>query len=259
MHKKFSNLLINNYSLDLPNNDENIKNIENFIKTHHNEIAGIFIEPLVQCAGGMKFHSIETLENIFKIANKFNILTIADECATGFYRTSKKFAFMHTNYKPDILTIGKALTGGFMTLSATLTSNKIFNKFLDNSLDKALMHGPTFMGNPLACACANASIDLFENHNYENKVKKINDIMNIYLKKLNKYSRVIEVRTIGAIGVVELEINWEEIKILRQKFIEEGVFLRPFSNVIYLMPSYNISKKDLVFLCKKIAKIIQEL
>jgi adenosylmethionine-8-amino-7-oxononanoate aminotransferase len=166
---------------------------------------------------------------------------------------------MHTNYKPDILTIGKALTGGFMTLSATLTSNKIFNKFLDNSLDKALMHGPTFMGNPLACACANASIDLFENHNYENKVKKINDIMNIYLKKLNKYSRVIEVRTIGAIGVVELEINWEEIKILRQKFIEEGVFLRPFSNVIYLMPSYNISKKDLVFLCKKIAKIIQEL
>ena len=258
MHQKFSNLLLQNFCLDLPKNLEDFEFFENFLKEKNLEIAGIFIEPIVQCAGGMKFHSPQLLEKIFEISKKYNILTIVDECATGFYRTGKKFAFKHTKYHPDILTVGKALTGGVVGLSATLTSNKIFEKFLDNSLDKALMHGPTFMGNALACACANASLDLFENENYQEKVEKIAKILQKDLKKIEKFEKVKEVRIIGAIGAIEIETNWEEIKILRQKFIEKGVFLRPFSNVIYIMPPLNISTKDLKIILKATYEVLHE-
>jgi adenosylmethionine-8-amino-7-oxononanoate aminotransferase len=259
MHQKFSELLLRNYCLDLPKNLEDFEFFENFLAQKKSEIAGIFIEPIVQCAGGMKFHSPKILENIFEIAKKYDILTIVDECATGFYRTGKKFAFMHTKYHPDILTVGKALTGGVVGLSATLTSNKIYEKFLDNSLDKALMHGPTFMGNALACACANASLDLFENEDYQKKVAKIEKIIQKNLKKLKNFIKVKEVRAIGAIGVIEIDTNWEEIKILRQKFIEKGVFLRPFGNVIYIMPPLNISSKDLALIFKAVEKILKEI
>lgn len=258
MHQKFSNLLLQNFCLDLPKNLEDFEFFENFLKEKNLEIAGIFIEPIAQCAGGMKFHSPQILEKIFEISKKYNILTIVDECATGFYRTGKKFAFKHTKYHPDILTVGKALTGGVVGLSATLTSNKIFEKFLDNSLDKALMHGPTFMGNALACACANASLDLFENQNYQEKVEKIAKILQKDLKKFEKFEKVKEVRIIGAIGAIEIETNWEEIKILRQKFIEKGVFLRPFGNVIYIMPPLNISDKDLKIILKATYEVLHE-
>ena len=256
MHQKFSELLLQNYCLDLPKNLEDFTFFENFVAEKKSEIAGIFIEPIVQCAGGMKFHSPQILEKIFELSKKYEILTIVDECATGFYRTGKKFAFMHTKYHPDILTVGKALTGGVVGLSATLTSNKIFEKFLDNSLDKALMHGPTFMGNALACACANASLDLFENENYQEKVAKIEKYLQKNLKKFEKFEKVKEVRAIGAIGVIEIDTNWEEIKLLRQKFIEKGVFLRPFGNVIYIMPPLNISSKDLALIFKAIYEVL---
>ena len=259
MHQKFSNLLLENYCLDLPKNLADFEFFENFLVEKKIEIAGIFIEPIVQCAGGMKFHSPQILEKIFELAKKYDILTIIDECATGFYRTGKKFAFKHTKYHPDILTVGKALTGGFMGLSATLTSNKIFEKFLDNSLDKALMHGPTFMGNALACSCANASLDLFEKENYQEKVAKIEKILQNNLKKFKKFKKVKEVRAVGAVGVIEIETNWEEIKLLRQKFIEKGIFLRPFSNVIYIMPPLTISSKDLLTIFKAIYEILAEI
>jgi len=256
MHQKFSNLLLKNYCLDLPKNLEDFTFFENFLVEKKLEIAGIFIEPIVQCAGGMKFHSPEILEKILELSKKYEILTIVDECATGFYRTGKKFAFKHTKYHPDILTVGKALTGGVVGLSATLTTNKIFEKFLDNSLDKALMHGPTFMGNALACACANASLDLFENENYHEKVAKIEKYLQKNLKKFEKFEKVKEVRAIGAIGVIEIDTNWEEIKLLRQKFIEKGIFIRPFGNVIYIMPPLNISSKDLSLIFKAINEVL---
>lgn len=259
MHQKFANLLLQNYCFDVPKNLADFAFLENFLAKKKSEIAGIFIEPIVQCAGGMKFHSPQILEKIFEIAKKNNVLTIVDECATGFYRTGKKFAFMHTKYHPDILTVGKALTGGVVGLSATLTSNKIFEKFLDNSLDKALMHGPTFMGNALACACANASLDLFENGDYQEKVAKIEKILQKKLKKLIKFKKVKEVRTIGAIGAIEIDTNWEEIKILRQKFIEKGVFLRPFGDVIYIMPPLTISNKELSIIFNAIYEVLSEI
>ena len=130
MHKKFSEILLKNYCLDLPKNLEDFEFFENFLAQNNAKIAGIFIEPIVQCAGGMKFHTPQILEKILELSRKYNILTIVDECATGFYRTGKKFAFKHSKYHPDILCVGKALTGGVVGLSATLTSNKIFEKFL---------------------------------------------------------------------------------------------------------------------------------
>lgn len=242
MHKKFKNILLENFSLNLPQNQNELDEFEDFIKKNKEILAGIFIEPLVQCAGGMKFCDAKMLEEIYKIVKKHDIIFIADECATGFYRTGKKFAINHANIKPDILVLGKALTGGFLTLAATLVSDEIYNSFLSNSLDNALMHGPTFMGNPLACSAANASLDLFENNNYEEKIKKDE----IFLKKeLKKHKNFKDIRVIGLLAVLENDFSLEEIFELRKNFIKKGIFLRPFSNCIYIMPSLNIKRSEL--------------
>jgi len=259
MHKKFSNFLLQNFCLELPKNDQDLIIFENFLKEKKEVLAGLFIEPLVQCAGGMKFHSADILKKIFLISKKYNLLFICDECATGFYRTGKKFAFEHAEIKPDILVLGKALTGGMLTLSATLTSKEIYQKFLGDSLDLALMHGPTFMGNALACAVANASLDLFEKNNYQLKVKKIENFLNQQLKKFTKIPKVKNVRVIGAIGVIEIETSWQEIKLMRQKFIEHGVFLRPFADCIYLMPQLNIKISELKKIIEAIANILYQI
>jgi adenosylmethionine-8-amino-7-oxononanoate aminotransferase len=204
---------------------------------------------MVQCAGGMIFGEPEILRQIFVIAKKYNLLFIADECAVGFYRTGKKFGFHHAEISPDIIALGKALTGGTLTLAATLVREEIFEKFLGNSLNLALMHGPTFMGNPLACAAANASLDLFEQINYEQKVLEIEKFFKKELEKCRNLKNVKDVRTLGAIGVVELEDNQEtgfkKMLELRQTFVKNGVFLRPFANCIYAMPALNIKKVGL--------------
>lgn len=296
MHKKFEKLLLKNISLDLPQDEKSLKKFDDFLQKNKKEIAGIFVEPLVQCAGGMKFHSPKILKEIFKISKKHDIIFIADECAVGFYRTGAKFAFEKAKIKPDILILGKALTGGSITLAATLTSKKIFDKFLgtclksrcdelDNatfenrsadvfrdtsssksaesgvrqpvadrdfkqvprsSLDLALMHGPTFMGNALACAAANASLDLFEKEDYAKKVKKIEKILETELQKCKNLKKVKEVRVLGAIGAVEIVVkDFKEILDLRKAFIKKGVFLRPFADVVYIMPPLTIKESEL--------------
>ena len=245
MHQKFSKILLQNFSLDLPRNQNDLEKFEEFIVKNKNILAGIFIEPLVQCAGGMVFHDAEILKEIFRITKKHQILFVADECAVGFYRLGKKFAFNYANISPDILVLGKALTGGLMTLAATLVSEKIFEKFLGNSLDLALMHGPTFMGNPLACSAANASLDLFEKINYEKKVSEIESFLQKQLEKCRHFKNVKDVRVIGALGVVEIEGDFKKMLALRQEFITEGIFLRPFANCIYIMPALNIKKSEL--------------
>ena len=261
MHKKFENLLIKNISLNLPKNAADLEKFEQFLSENKNKIAAIFVEPLVQCAGGMKFYDSKILEQIFKIAKKHQIIFAADECAVGFYRTGKKFAFEHSSIKPDILILGKALTGGTMTLAATLVNDDLFNKFLGKSLNLALMHGPTFMGNALACSAANASLDLFEKINYEKKVSQIEKILKKELEKSRNFVQVKNIRTLGAIGVIQLKeefSTWEEITKLRQKFIKSGVFLRPFSDVIYVMPPLNISQKDLKKITEVIFKVLSQ-
>ncbi len=245
MHQKFKNILLKNFSLQLPQNQNDLNAFEDFIKKNKNILAGVFVEPLVQCAGGMKFGNAKILHQIFTIAKKHDLLFIADECAVGFYRTGKKFAINHAKISPDILVVGKALTGGALTMAATLTSQEIFKKFLGDSLDLALMHGPTFMGNPLAASAANASLDLFEKENYAEKTKKIETLLDKELEKCRKFKNVKDVRVIGAVGVVEIEGDFQKMIDLRKKFTESGIFLRPFANCIYTMPALNIKKSEL--------------
>jgi len=257
MHEKFKNILLENFSLDLPQNQNDLEKFEKFVAEYKNILAGIFIEPLVQCAGGMRFSSPEILKAIFDIAKKYEILFIVDECAVGFYRLGKKFAYDHAKITPDILILGKALTGGTISLAATLVNDKIFKSFLGDSLDLALMHGPTFMGNALACAAANASLDLFEKIDYEKKVSAIEKFLKKELKKCLNLKGVKNVRVLGAIGVIEIDGDWQKMLKLRQEFVKYGIFLRPFSNCVYVMPSLNIKKIDLEILLTNIQKVIQ--
>jgi len=261
MHQKFEEILLKNFSLVLPKNKNDLDKFEQFIKKNKNILAGIFIEPLVQCAGGMQFHSPEILHEIFNIAKKHKVLFIADECAVGFYRSGKKFAVDHAKITPDIMVLGKALTGGTMTLAATLVSKEIFSAFLGKDLNRALMHGPTFMGNPLACAAANASIDLFEKENYAKKVVADEKFLKKELEKCRTLKNVKDVRVLGSIGVVELksqgEKNLQRTVQLRKKFIASGIFLRPFANCVYLMPALNIPQADLQKITNSIFDVLQ--
>ena len=256
MHQKFAKILLENFSLDLPQNNNDLQNFEKFIAQNKNILAGIFVEPLVQCAGGMIFGDAKILREIFNIAKKHEILFVADECAVGFYRLGKKFACDIAEISPDILILGKALTGGTMTLAATLVSEKIFKNFLSDSLENALMHGPTFMGNPLAASAANASLDIFEKENYEKKVLGIEKFLKKELKKCRDLKIVKDLRVLGAIGVVEIDGDFEMMKKLRREFVEAGVFLRPFANCVYVMPALNIKKEDLKKITDAIFKIL---
>ncbi len=258
MHQKFSKILLQNFNIDLPQNENDLAKFEDFIKQNHHEIAAIFIEPLLQCAGGMRFHTPQILKQIYTITKKYNLLFIADECAVGFYRLGTKFACNQADITPDILVLGKALTGGCMTLAATLASEEIFASFLSDRLENALMHGPTFMGNPLACSAANASLDLFEQQDYGAKVAKIEKFLQKNLQKFRNYKNVIDVRVLGAVGVIETDFDREKILELRQKFIAHGIFLRPFSGIIYLMPSLTIRPNELQTIIEKLAIILEK-
>lgn len=256
MHRKFSSYLMKNYHLNLPKTQSDLIKFEDFVKKNQLRTAAVIIEPLVQCAGGMKFHSPEILKAIYNITKKYNLLFIADECATGFYRTGKYFACNHANITPDIMVLGKALTGGFMTLAATIVTDEVYNQFLNDDLQFALMHGPTFMGNPLACSAANASIELFAKNNYEQKVGKINQILKRELEKCRSLPIVKDVRILGAIGVVEADLKWKDVLDLRRDFVKEGIWLRPFGDVVYVMPPLVIKEADLVKITNAIFKLL---
>ncbi|MBT4988950.1 MAG: adenosylmethionine--8-amino-7-oxononanoate transaminase [Rickettsiales bacterium] len=247
MHAKFSGTMPSQLSADIPSNKEYLNKFIETLDANINEIAGLIIEPLIQCAGGMKCYDIDTLNTIMSECKKREIIIIFDECATGFYRTGKKFAFHHSKYTPDILILGKALTGGTVTLSATIATDRIFNSFLSKSLDNALMHGPTYMANPIACSAAIASLELFEKNSYEEKIKSIEEIFKQEFKILKSHIKVKDIRVIGAIGVIEInKCEWKDICKMREFINKNDIWLRPFSNVIYIMPPYTISKKDLI-------------
>ena len=260
MHREFSNYLMKNHNVKLPTTAKQLKLFDDFLRRKQDEIAGIIIEPLVQCAGGMKFHSPEILKSIYDITKKHNLFFIADECATGFYRTGKYFACNHANITPDIMIIGKALTGGTMTLAATVVTDQIYNQFLNSELKFALMHGPTFMGNPLACAAANASIELFAKNNYAQKVEKISQILTRELEKCRHLPGVVDVRVLGAIGVVQVEgLEMEDLFEMRKDFVKKGVWMRPFGDVIYVMPPLIIEEAALIKITDAIFKLIKKL
>ncbi|WP_076924621.1 adenosylmethionine--8-amino-7-oxononanoate transaminase [Pseudoalteromonas sp. EB27] len=237
-------------------NQAEAQELEAYFKANHSQVAAFIIEPIVQNAGGMNFYHPDYLACVRKLCTHYNVLLICDEIATGFGRTGKLFAVEHANIEPDIMCIGKALTGGSMTLSATITSDKIAIGISEGEAG-VLMHGPTFMGNPLACAAACASIDLLLKQNWQQRIKQINTQLQ-QLHKCSELNAVANVRTLGAIGVVELNEAAGNVDVakIQAYFVEQGVWIRPFGKLIYLMPPYISDDTSIKTLCDAIYNAI---
>ncbi len=255
MHAAFRGLLPEQIVTDLPVDAESTAALEVVLAQRRDNIAAMIVEPLVQGAGGMRFYAPGVLQTLRALADRYELLLIFDEIFTGFLRTGAMFAFQEAAVVPDIVTLSKALTGGTLPLAATVASRKVFEAFWSDDPAKALMHGPTFMANPLACAAANASLDLFEREPRRNQVAKIAAALRRGLEPCRALPGVKDVRVKGAIGVVELD-RIENLNALRQRFITEGVFIRPFGTVIYLAPAFTIADDELERLLDAIRRVL---
>jgi adenosylmethionine-8-amino-7-oxononanoate aminotransferase len=244
MHATFQGVVAAHYVAALPDERDAIEALEDLFVKHDDTIAGIIIEPLVQGAGGMKFHDPDILRRLRTLAERHGTLLIFDEIFTGFGRTGRMFACEEADVCPDIIVLSKALTGGTLPLAATIATRKIFDAFWSDDPKKALMHGPTYMANALACAAANASLDLFEREPRLRQVRQIAEMLEKGLAPCRELRRVKNVRVKGAIGVVELD-RIDDLNALRLQFLGEGVFIRPIENVIYLTPAFTISENEL--------------
>ena len=233
---------------DRPITKETIQQLSNFFADNAKNTAAFIFEPIVQGAGGMRIYSPTYLPIIRDLCDKYGILMIADEIATGFGRTGELFAVNHAQITPDIMCVGKAITGGYMTLAAMICTTKIAETICNGEAG-VLMHGPTFMGNPLACAVAVASIDLLLTSSWQVRVNQIENILQTELVPLKAHPKVEAIRVLGAIGVIELKKTIEVAKI-QKYFVANGVWIRPFRNLIYVMPPYIIEQADLIKLCK---------
>jgi adenosylmethionine-8-amino-7-oxononanoate aminotransferase len=255
MHGAFKHYMFRQLCVDIPHDEYGFEELDTLLKDFSNQLAAIIIEPLVQGAGGMKFHSPDVLAEIRRLAKKHNILFIADEIATGFGRTGHMFACEEAAIQPDILCLGKALTGGAISMAATLASAEVFDAFWSDDTSHALMHGPTYMANPLACAAANASLDLFEQEPRLKQVEAIEAQLHTELTPLRALPNVVDVRVKGAVGVVQLTAL--DRTALRQQFIEHGCWIRPLEDVIYLTPAFTITNSELGKLTTAIVEICQ--
>jgi adenosylmethionine---8-amino-7-oxononanoate aminotransferase len=241
-----------------PDPVRDLNKFDNFLKQHTDEYAGIIIEPLVQAAGGMIFRNENLLRLLRRTADAAEQILIFDEIFTGFGRTGTMFAGEQAGVVPDIITLSKALTGGTLPLAATVATTKIFDAFWSDDPKKALMHGPTYMANALACAAGNASLDLFETEPRLQQVAGLEAALERCLAPCRELPRVKNVRVKGAIGVVELD-RIDDLNAMRARFIERGVFVRPIGNVIYLTPAFTIAGDELKMLTDAIVHTVREL
>ena len=261
MHSLFSRVLPKQLFAEAPGcgfhepcSEDCIGDFRKMLETHHREVAAVILEPIVQGAGGMRFYSPEYLQKVRKLCDRYNVLLIFDEIATGFGRTGKMFAMEHAGVVPDILCVGKALTGGYMTLAATLTTGEVAS-VISGAEPGVFMHGPTFMANPLACSVAVASIDLLVNMEWEKKIQNIEKGLSDGLKPCRNLGGVDDVRILGAIGVVELR-QPVDMAVVQERFVERGVWVRPFGKLVYLMPPYIIPEGELNILTDAVCDVV---
>ncbi|WP_415486895.1 adenosylmethionine--8-amino-7-oxononanoate transaminase [Acetobacter sp.] len=257
MHHLFAGIMPSQYVVDLPRDNASTSAFEAFLNEHAHEITAIVVEPLVQGAGGMLFHDPAVLRRLRDAADRHGLLLILDEIFTGFGRTGTMFACEQADIVPDIITLSKALTGGTVALAATVARRHVYEAFLSDNPEHALMHGPTFMANPFACACANASLDLFETEPRLEQIAQINLLLREQLEPCRTLPGVKDVRVLGAIGVVEME-KIADPAALRTRFIEEGVWIRPFRNIVYLTPAFTITPDELSALTGAIHRVLSQ-
>jgi len=258
MHALFAGLLPQHLIVDLPDSEERVAALDDLLAQRAGDIAGIIVEPLVQGAGGMKFHDAGVLKHLRALADSFDLLLIFDEIFTGFGRTGAMFACEAAGVTPDIVTLSKALTGGTLGLAATVATGKVFDAFWSDDPARALMHGPSYMANALACAAANASLDLFEREPRLQQVATLSAALLQGLEPCRNLPGVKHVRVQGAIGVVEME-RIADLNAARARFIEAGVFVRPFGHVIYLTPAFTIPAEELKVLTDAVVKVVHAL
>lgn len=261
MHHIFSGILPAQLFADAPRSpfggpldEADIQSLARLLEDHHREVAALILEPVVQGAGGMRFYSPDYLARARQLCDQYEVLLICDEIATGFGRTGKLFACEHAGLSPDIMCVGKALTGGYMTLAATLASEKVAHG-ISSGEPGLFMHGPTFMGNPLACATAVAAIDLLQFFDWQKTVAAMETQMKRELAPCADMPHVQEVRCLGGIGVVEtkdtVDTAWAQAR-----FVERGVWVRPFGRLVYIMPPYIITTDELSRLTSAICEVV---
>lgn len=263
MHQIFEQVLMQNYFAPAPTikfgeqwHTDDTKELTQLFKQHHHELAAFIIEPIVQGTGGMRFYHPQYLATCRKLCDQYNVLLIVDEIATGFGRTGKLFACEWADISPDIMCLGKTLTGGYMTLAATLCTNDIADTISTGEAG-CFMHGPTFMGNALACAVANASIDLLFENNWQVQVRTIENELKELLLPLKTYNRVKDARVLGSIGAIEC-LQPVNVAVIQKRFVELGVWIRPFGTLIYIIPPLIINREQLTTLANAISIVLEE-